>query len=167
LIAALVCVAADRQVTGAGPASTLRGDLIFVLTGTLYGTFAFFLGRWKCDAVQTTWIISLASLAVVGPAYLIFATPTEHSALAWAIQFILQGVLGGGWAIALYALSINHLGSGRAGIFPALVPIATVPLSLPVTGVLPSGYELAGVALAACGMVLSLGWQDNRAPHGV
>jgi drug/metabolite transporter (DMT)-like permease len=167
LIVALVCVAADRQGTGAGSASTLHGDLIFVLTGTLYGTFAFLLGRWKGDAVQITWIMSLASLVIVGPAYLIFATPTDHTALAWAVQFILQGVLGGGWAIALYALSINHLGSGRAGIFPALVPIATVPLSLPITGLMPSVYELVGIALAACGMMLSLRGQDNRAPNAV
>jgi drug/metabolite transporter (DMT)-like permease len=162
LIAALICVAANRAGTGPEPVSYLPGDLIFVLTGTLYGTFSFFLGRWKVDAVQITWVISAASLAIVGPAYLIFATPTDHSALAWAIQFVLQGVLGGGWAIVLYTLSIQYLGSGRAGIFPALTPIATVPLSLPITGALPSTYELAGVALAACGMILSLGGKEKR-----
>jgi drug/metabolite transporter (DMT)-like permease len=163
LIAALACVAADRAGEGPVRDSYLRGDLIFVLTGTLYGTFSFFLGRWKVDAVQITWIISLASLTIVGPAYLIFATPTDHSVLAWAIQFVLQGVLGGGWAIVLYTLSIQYLGSGRAGIFPALTPIATVPLSLPITGGWPSTYELVGVTLAACGMILSLGGREKRA----
>lgn len=163
LIAALICVAADRAGTGPEPVSYLRGDLIFVLTGTLYGTFSFFLGRWKVDAVQITWIISASSLAIVGPVYLIFATPTDHSVLAWAIQFVLQGVLGGGWAIVLYTLSIQYLGSGRAGIFPALTPIATVPLSLPITGALPSAYELVGVALAAFGMILSLGGKAKQA----
>jgi drug/metabolite transporter (DMT)-like permease len=162
LLTALICVATDRA--GAGPASSLRGDLIFVLTGTLYGTFSFLLGRWKVEAVRVTWIISAASLALVGPAYLAFATPTDHPAAAWAVQFVLQGVLGGGWAIVLYALSIKHLGSGRAGIFPALVPIATVPLGLPITGTLPSGLELIGIALAACGMILSLYGREKRVP---
>jgi drug/metabolite transporter (DMT)-like permease len=163
LIAALVCIAVDRAGEGPELDSYLRGDLIFVLTGTLYGTFSFCLGRWKVDAVQITWIISAVSLAIVGPVYLIFATPTDHSALAWAVQFVLQGALGGGWAIVLYALSIQYLGSGRAGIFPALTPIATVPLSLPIVGGSPSVLELVGVALAACGMILSLGGRERRA----
>jgi drug/metabolite transporter (DMT)-like permease len=161
LMTALICVAADRG--GAGPTTTLRGDLIFVLTGTLYGVFSFLLGRWKVDAVQVTWIIAVASLALVAPVYLAFATPTQHAPSAWALQFVLQGVLGGGWAIVLYTLSIQYLGSGRAGIFPALTPIVTVPLSLPITGAIPSGLELVGVGLAACGMMLSLSGNERQA----
>lgn len=163
LLAALICVGVERPSLGTGLDSTLRGDLIFVVTGTLYGTFSFLLGRWQVDAVRITWIISVASLAVVAPVYLIFFTPTDHSATAWLVQFILQGVLGGGWAIVLYTLSIQCLGSGRAGIFPALTPIATVPFSFLVSGLLPSGLELIGIALAACGMILSLSGQEKRA----
>lgn len=155
LLAALVCVAADRAGTG-GPSSTWRGDAIFVLTGTLYGSFAFLLGRWKVEAVRITWIISTASLVLILPAYLAFCTPTDHSALAWAVQFLLQGAMGGGWAVVFYALAIQHLGAGRAGIFPALIPVATVPLGLIAAHTLPSGLELTGMGLAALGMFLSL-----------
>lgn len=156
LMLALMVIAFGRAGAEAGPASTWRGDLIFVLTGSLYGTFTFLLGRWRGDAVTVTWQISVWSLLIVAPAYLLLATPTDHSAAAWLVQLVLQGVLGGGWAIVFYALSIRFLGADRAGIFPALVPAAAVLLSVPVSGVLPSAVELAGTALAACGMMLAL-----------
>lgn len=156
LLAALMAIAADRSTSGNAPTSALWGDLIFVLTGTLYGTFSFLLGRWQGEAVRITWLISALSLALITLPYLLLATPTNHTATAWAVQFILQGVLGGGWAIVFYTLSIQYLGSGRAGIFPALTPVATVPLSLPLSGVFPTGLELTGIALAALGMILSL-----------
>jgi len=156
LMLALAVIAFAKAGTEVGPSSTWRGDLVFVLTGTLYGTFTFLLGRWRGDAVTVTWQISIWSLMIVLPAYLLLATPTSHAPAAWLVQLILQGVLGGGWAIVFYGLSIRYLGADRAGIFPALVPAAAVLLCVPVSGVVPSHVELAGTALAACGMMLSL-----------
>jgi drug/metabolite transporter (DMT)-like permease len=155
LLCALLMIALDRD-TGLGPSSTWRGDLIFVVTGTLYGSFSFLLGRWRCDAVSVTFCISALSLAIVGPWYVGFAEPTQHAAADWVLQFVLQGVLGGGWAIVLYALSIRHLGADRAGIFPALVPVFAAVLNIPITGTAPSVLEGLGCLLAALGMYLTL-----------
>lgn len=156
LIFALLLVAMERQSTETGPAHLWQGDLIFVLTGTLYGTFTFALGHWKCDAVVVTFMIAALSLLLVVPWYLAFATPTQHTSLMWAAQFVIQGVLGGGWAIVLYALSIRDLGAGRAAIFPALVPVAATLLAYPLTSRPPSALELAGTMVAALGMFLAL-----------
>jgi len=161
LLVALSLIALDLGSSD-GPAQMWRGDLVFVLTGTLYGVFSFLLGRWKADAVAITLWILAVSLLMVGPWYLAVATPTTHPPSAWALQFVVQGVLGGGWAIVLYALSIRHLGAGRAGIFPALVPGAAAVLSIPISGVLPSGLEGLGCLLAPVGMFLTL--RDSKRP---
>ena len=162
LLAALAMIGADRA-SGAGPAQPWCGDGIFFVTGSLYGAFSFLLGRWREDAVMVTFWISALSLLVVGPCYAIFSVPTQHPIEAWGLQVILQGVLGGGWAIVLYAMSIRHLGADRAGIFPALVPVVAAILSIPVTKVLPSPLEGLGCGLAALGMYLSI---RNPKPAG-
>jgi drug/metabolite transporter (DMT)-like permease len=156
LLTTLVMIALDRPSIGPGPAQQWRGDLIFVLTGALYGTFSFLLGRWRGDAVVTTFWISALSLLVVGPWYAFNAAPSDHQASAWVLQFVLQGVLGGGWAIVLYAISIKHLGADRAGIFPALVPVCAALVNIPISGSLPSALEGIGCILAALGMYLTL-----------
>lgn len=69
---------------------------------------------------------------------------------------MLQGVLGGGWAIVFYALSIRHLGADRAGVFLALVPVCAALLNIPISENLPSTLEWIGCVLAALGMYLTL-----------
>lgn len=156
LVTALLMIGLDRPSAGQGAFQPWRGDMIFVLTGTLYGTFSFLLGRWRGDAVVTTFWISALSLLIVGPWYAIDAATTSIQPSTWILQFVLQGVLGGGWAIVLYAISIRHLGADRAGIFPALVPVCAALVNIPISGHLPSSLEAIGCVLAALGMYLTL-----------
>lgn len=156
LLGALVIIGFGKTDDGPVPISTWRGDLIFILTGTLYGTFAYLLGRWQGSAILVTWQISLSSLLLVLPPYVLFAAPRAMPMAAWIEQLVYQGALGGGWAVVFYTLSIRFLGSDRASIFPALVPASAVLLSIPLIGGLPGAIELTGTAVAAIGMILSL-----------
>jgi drug/metabolite transporter (DMT)-like permease len=156
MILGLILVAVGRTGSGETADNYWLGDLCFVVSGTLWGCFTFVLGRWKLDPVLVTWAIALVSLAFMIPAYGFLPSGSAQPLESWLLQLVVQGVLGGGFSIVLYAICISRLGAARAGIFPALVPVGTVLLAIPLTGKIPENYEMAGVAFATTGMVLAL-----------
>lgn len=155
LIIGLVLIATKSGIQE-GFAASWRGDLCFVMSGSLWGLFTFVLGRWKLDAVTATAAIAIASSFLFIPYYFIFAEPAVEPALQWFMQLVLQGVLGGGLAVVFYVAAIRALGASSAGLFPALVPVASVVLAMPLRGHLISLQEALGVACAFAGMVIAL-----------
>jgi drug/metabolite transporter (DMT)-like permease len=133
-----------------------RGDLCFVTSGTLWGLFTYVLGRWKLDAITATAAIALLSSMLFVPYYMQFVTPAAHPTELWLMQLVLQGVLGGGLAVVFYVAAIRNLGVSSAGLFPALVPVTSVVLAMPLQGKLISPQEAAGVACAVLGMIIAM-----------
>jgi drug/metabolite transporter (DMT)-like permease len=156
MILGLILVAAGRAGSGGAPVSYWQGDLCFIVSGTLWGCFTFVLGRWKLDPVLVTWAIALVSLTIMILAYSFLPSGSAQPLESWLFQLVIQGLLGGGFSIVLYAICIGRLGTARAGICPALVPVGTVLLAIPLTGKLPENYEMAGIFFATSGMVLAL-----------
>ncbi len=156
LLAGLILVATQMGDTRPSVAGTWRGDVSFLLTGALYGTLTFCLGRWALDAVAVTWSIAVVSLALFGGLYAFLPAGPPHPLDRWVMQLILQGVLGGGLAVVFFVLAIGRLDASRAGVLPALVPPVTVILAITLTGDAPTPDEWAGLAAAVVGMVLAL-----------
>ena len=156
LLAGLAVIGADRAAPGGAEGLVWLGDLCFLATGTLWGIFTWLLGRWRLDAVQVTGQIALASSLVFLPFYCVVLTPSVMPAAAWAAQAVYQGLLGGALAIVFYAAAVARLGPQGGGLFPALVPPLAVLLALPMTGIAPNHLQLAGIALATLGLVVSL-----------
>lgn len=156
LIAGLVAIAADNAPAKTADTSTLVGDLCFVGSGSLWGLFTYLISRWRLPAVEAIGAASATTTIVLLPAYLLFFEPAALPATKWLEQGFYQGVLGGSLAIILYAAAIGRLGSGLAGLFPAMIPPLAVLLAIPIAGQWPTALQLAGVAIAASGLVISL-----------
>jgi drug/metabolite transporter (DMT)-like permease len=155
LISGLILIA-TKSAAQEGFSASWQGDLCFVISGSLWGLFTFVLGRWKLDAVTATAAIAISSSILFVPFYLLLAEPAHEPVALWGLQFVLQGVLGGGLAVVFYVAAIRALGAASAGLFPALVPVASIILAIPLRGNPISLQEILGVACAFVGMVLAL-----------
>ena len=61
LLAGLLAVAFDAPPPKREGLSVLIGDLCFICTGMLWGSYVFAMGRWRLEPVQTTAAIALVS----------------------------------------------------------------------------------------------------------
>lgn len=156
LIVGLFAIAADRLSLKSSGDMMLLGDLCFVASGTLWGVFIYLMGRWRLPAIATTAATSILSSAIFVPFYVLYFVPASLPLSAWVEQGIYQGVLGGSMAIIVFAGSIRLLGSGLAGLFPALVPSLAVILAIPIAGQMPNALQVLGVNIASAGLIVSL-----------
>lgn len=164
LIAGLVLIASHGDTRTSG--SSLIGDGMFIAAGLLWSSFTLLLRKWQIGGPQATAAVSVLSAAVVIPAFLVFSDTTRLASLpldTLLTQVFVQGVLSGVLAVLAFALSVRLLGSARSGLFPALVPGATLLAGLPITGHVPTPTELLGVALAMIGLLTAIGL-FNRLP---
>ena len=69
---------------------------------------------------------------------------------------LYQGLLGGSFAIVVFASAVSVLGPGLAALFPALVPPLAALVSIPLIGTWPNTTQWVGVVLATLGLLVSL-----------
>lgn len=156
LIAGLVVIAADQPPVKALGGSVLIGDVFFVASGSLWGSYVYVMGHWRLPPVETTAAVATLSTLAFGPIYLTVWGIPEMPAAHWAEQFFYQGAIGGSLAFVVFAATVVRLGAGRAALFSALVPSAAVLLAIPLTAQWPNALQWAGVVLATVGLVVSL-----------
>lgn len=159
LVTGLMFIAADRSAAphaGATAASAWLGDLCFVVSGALWGTFTWLMSKWQLDSVAATGAIALSSTVIFLPIYLLSTSTVVTDLGLWTIQFAYQGVLGGALAIVFYVLAVVRLGPIAAGIFPALVPPLAVLMAIPMTGRVPNLPQMVGIIVATLGLLVSL-----------
>ena len=136
------------------------GDLMFVGAGLMFVAFTLMVRRWGVGPLPATAAVSVISAAVSVPAYLLLGDPSRLLALPPATlvtQIVVQGVLSGVLAIVAFTKAVQLLGAGRAALFPALVPAATLLIGIPVTGEVPSPAGWAGMAVASLGLLIAVG----------
>ena len=139
---------------------TWIGDLLFIGSSLLWGTFSVLLRAWRLNALLAVAVISVLSALVmiplygglIGWAHLLTLRPGQV-----AIQALFQGVLQGAIGIVAYSHAIRVLGVSRGVLFPASVPAVSILLGIPVLGEIPTGMQLAGVALVTAGLVYAVG----------
>jgi len=135
----------------------LAADALLVLAGSMWGMFTYLVGRWEITAVPAIASVSSLSTLFFLPVYLVFLGPTQGlPTVQWGWQILFQGAIGGLLAPLFFALAVARLGSGRASLFPAMVPPVAVLLSVPITGTIPGPLTTAGVVIATLGLAASL-----------
>lgn len=151
-------------------ASTWPGDLLLLLAAVFWTahTLAFRgsgLGAWEGAAIVNTW--SLAGLVLVLPwtgAPRLLTAPGTDIAMQVAGQGVLAGLLG----IFVYLTAVRHLGSSRAALSSALVPLLTALGATTLLGEPVDQHTWCAAILVACGIALAsgawvppLGWRRS------
>ena len=158
IVAGLVVIASHAGTMGGG--MVWIGDLLFIAAGLSWTGFTILIKRWALGALAVTAAVSVVSAIIVVPAMLIWGDPSRIVALpigSLIAQLIVQGVLSGVLAVIAFGIAIRHLGAAKAGLFPAIVPAATLTMGFLLTGAMPSAAEWIGAALATLGLVTAIG----------
>jgi drug/metabolite transporter (DMT)-like permease len=149
----------------------LVGDALFILAGTSWAGFGILLRKHQLSPLYATAVIAVFALFTYVPLYLwtrglqIFASLSSSQIL---IQALVQGVIAGCGTLFTYGQMVKLLGPSRAAIFPALAPGFAVLIAWPVLGIIPTGHEMLGSALAMLGLIVAVTqWTPNFSRHAV
>ena len=147
-----------RGLSGGGETAWI-GDLMFLASGLLWATYTVASRRWSVEPLHATALVSVLSMMLYLPIYLLFCEPRVFDAPATEIvvQAGFQGLFAGILALLFYTRAVAILGAARGALFAALVPGLAVLLAFPLLGESPSALELVGVVAVTVGMVLALG----------
>ena len=133
------------------------GDLLFVLTGLMFAVFGTLLRLWRIPAMPAAAVVSVLSLPAA-PLHWSLGGFDHMIALGWPenlLQAVLQGALAGPAALYLFVRSLDHLGAGRAAVFPSLVPPFVLLLGWVALGEVPSAFQLTGLIIVLFGFHLA------------
>ena len=126
----------------------------FFLSATMWAGFTLAMRRSGLSAMAATATVCVLSGVAYLPIYILFlphdaltAAPTE----VLVTQAIYQGILTSFAALFCFSQSVIHLGSARAAVFPALIPVAATCLGAVALNEVPSVVETAGVVLISLG----------------
>ena len=159
IIAGLACVAGGGLMSGKGELTWL-GDILFALAGFLWAVFTVLQKRWGIDPMQATAAMSVLSLILLLPPFLVwwsFAPILALPPMELALQVLVQGVLAGVVAVVAFAAAVVALGASRAALFPALVPGTAILIGIPLTGEWPTPLQWIGIAVVTLGLLAALG----------
>jgi drug/metabolite transporter (DMT)-like permease len=153
-IAGLACIGIAG--TTSGSPAMLRGDLLFVVAGSLWGLYPLMLQRWRVAPMVGTAVVAVLSLAYL-PIYAAFMEPQILVADLRLVVFhaVLQGVLNIVLALWLWGTAVRVLGAATAQRFPPLIPVVGTLSAIPILGEWPGGLQTLGVGLIVSGLMLA------------
>lgn len=158
IVAGLAVIASHASAMGGG--HVWIGDLLFIAAGLNWTGFTILIKRLELGAFAVTAVVSIVSAIVVVPVTLIWGDVSRIAALptdTLIAQLIVQGALSGVLAVIAFGVAVRHLGAAKAGLFPAIVPAATLFVGTVLTGAMPTVFEWIGAALATFGLVTTIG----------
>ena len=164
ILAGLVCIAGSGFFAGKG-GSTWIGDLMFFAAGLAWAVFTVFQQRWNIAPMQATTALSVMSIILLLPPFLLWSSFDRLLALPPAMlaaQIAIQGVLAGAVAVAAYVAAVMALGASRAAVFPALVPATATIIGIPLTGEWPTALQWVGIAVVTLGLAAAMGAGRRR-----
>lgn len=164
ILVGLACVAGGGLMSGKGELTWL-GDICFAFAGFCWAVFTVLQKRWGLDPLQATASMSVLSLILLLPPFVIWWSFEPILALPpsqLAIQIVIQGVLAGVVAVVAFAAAVVVLGASRAALFPALVPGSAILIGIPITGEWPTMLQWIGIAVVTLGLIAALGVQLRR-----
>jgi drug/metabolite transporter (DMT)-like permease len=161
LVGALVIVGGLVVIGGEALATIgtrgLLGDFLFALAGFFFATFGMLLRLSRVAPMRAAAVVSVLSLIMLPIHWLGFGF--EHMlALGWRenlLQALVQGGLAGAGAIYFFTRAVVLLGAGRAALYPSLVPPFTLLIGFVALGVVPSAFQLVGLAFVLAGFRLT------------
>lgn len=158
IVAGLAIIAGHASAMGGG--HVWIGDLLFIAAGLSWTGFTILIKRWNLGALAVTAAVSTISAIIVVPAMLIWGDTSRITALpaaTLAAQLIVQGALSGVLSVIAFGVAVRHLGAAKAGLFPAIVPAATLIIGTILTKAMPTPFEWTGAALATLGLITAIG----------
>lgn len=158
IVAGLAVIASHAGAMGGG--MVWIGDLLFVAAGLSWTGFTILIKRWELGALAVTAAVSTISALAIIPVMIVAGDLSRIAALpaaTLAAQVAVQGLLSGVVAVIAFGVAVRHLGAAKAGLFPAIVPAATLLLGSLASGTLPALFEIAGASLATLGLITAVG----------
>lgn len=163
----LVCIIGITcllEAKGSGDGdSMLKGHMIFMLGGLMWGLYAIAMKAWNADPLHATAAVCCISGIVFMPIYLIFIP--SHIGMdnlnEVIFQAIYQGIFTAIIALLCYNRGIMYLGASTSSAFIPLVPVIATLVAIPALGEIPNALEWAGIIIAASGVLLSVGIVDR------
>ena len=147
------------EALGSIGAHGVGGDLLFVVTGTLWACFGVTLRMWSVSGMRATMIVGVLAVIFLLPLHALVFGYRDMIA-AGLSQNVLQALVQGGFAgavpIYLYARAVALLGAGRAALFPTLVPVFAMVLGIILLGEIPTAVRLVGLAIVIVGFRLAM-----------
>lgn len=135
-----------------------HGDLLFVVSATLWAGYTVAARVHRVPALAAVVILTVTGLAGTLAIYLPFFGLRILSA-PWPEvvgQTVYQGVVTGLVGTLLYMRTGELLGAARAALFVALVPPMVTLFAWPALGEIPTALSLSGVALVSLGMIVAV-----------
>jgi drug/metabolite transporter (DMT)-like permease len=153
----LVGVATVAQPRGGSGFETLIGDAAFLLSGIAFAVFGILSRRWSLQPVDAlTGISVFSTLGLLPFLPVIFgATVASHDLGSIAFQVLMQGLVGGLFALLAYVAAAQRLGAMRASFFPAFVPVATISIAAALGVEQPTIWTIIGGLVATAGLIVS------------
>lgn len=136
-----------------------KGDLIFIVCGSLWATYTLCSRSWKVEAFHATSLVSVLSMLIITPLYFLFMESNLTTAPIGEVIFqgTAQGVFTAVLALLFFSKSVNLIGASKGAVFGALVPAVALILSVPVLSEIPNFMEIMGVIIVSIGMLFALG----------
>jgi drug/metabolite transporter (DMT)-like permease len=154
VLVGLACMGLSSS--GSSGPDVLKGDLMFLATGLLWGLYPTMIQRWRIEGLHATAILAVVSLVIFAPWYLwsgsAFWVKPWDAVLFHAVNQGILNVVVGLW---LWAWAASIMGAGAAGRFPALIPVVGTLSAIPLLGEWPVPLQLAGMGLVVIGLLLS------------
>jgi drug/metabolite transporter (DMT)-like permease len=142
-----------------GSSQAPMGDAMFAFAGLLWASFTVLTNHWRVKALPATAALSAVSALFIIPVYLLTQDLSRIAAMPLGslfTQVLIQGVLAGVVAVVCFTRAAELIGAARAGIFPALVPAATILIGIPVTGEWPNLPQMTGLMLVSVGLLIAM-----------
>jgi len=135
------------------------GDLMFVTAGIGWAAFGTLLRKWHLDGMRAIGAVAVFSVFFFAPLYFLLYGVDNLIRHGWwenLLQAVVQGVLASALPIYLFAHAVMALGAGRAGTFPAVVPVFGVLIGFAALGAVPTWVQLVGLVVVLIGFQFTL-----------
>ena len=129
------------------------GDLLIFSGSVLWAIYSVLAKRWGYSPWTLTSAVALIPAVIYLPIYALFLPKALAEApLALIVtQGLYQGIVATILAMLAYLKAISILGTERAAVFLALVPITTGLAAVPLLGEALSGWLLSGLVFVSLG----------------
>jgi drug/metabolite transporter (DMT)-like permease len=135
------------------------GHVLFLSGALLWALYTVTLRRLGIPPLDATVIVCVCSTLIYVPVYP-FLLGTQMQAAPWSeilFQGFYQGVLAGIVFFIVFNRAVELLGSARAAVFLAMVPVLATLTAWPVLGEHPNMLEILGIVAATTGVYFVTG----------
>ncbi|GJD57623.1 DMT family transporter [Methylobacterium dankookense] len=136
------------------------GQLLFLTAALMWATYTVTLRRSGLKPLHGAAVVAFWSACLYLPVYLLAPVARGIANASWgsiASQIVFQGVLTSVVSLVAFNRAVTLLGASRAAVFASLVPAMAAVLAVSVLGEIPTGSDIAGIALVSFGVLLGSG----------